>query len=185
MRTFALALVLVLGCSGDKSSQPASEAPDEAPGETSGGVPEAPAPTPEPADEPAPPPPPPTGNLGEVDLTLSGMLEGSYQARAADCGVFTIEGQEGRSVKVTSAALGAAGDWDLTIMATTAEEFDRPAVILNIRGDDRASFVWKRKLPEGESVTLHRDGTGADLELTLRDIVGSGTIKVEGTLRCP
>lgn len=177
MRTFALALVLLLGCSGDKSSQPAGETP----GETSGGVPEAPAPTPEPAGEPAPP----AANLGEVDLTLSGMLEGSYQTRAADCGAFTIEGQEGRSVKVTSAALGAAGDWDLTIMATTPEEFDRPVVILNIRGDDRASFVWKRKLPEGESVKLHRDGTGADLELTLRDIVGSGTITVEGTLRCP
>lgn len=172
MRPFALVLVVFLGC-GDDKAQPAPE-------ETSGGVAEAPAdPPPEPAAAA------PAANRGEVALALSGVIEGSFEGRAAECGAFTIEGKEGGSVKVRSAELGDDGDWDLTLIATTDSEWDRPSMMLNVRGDQRASYVWHRKLPEGESVALHRDGSGAELDLTLRDVVGTSTVKVTGTMRCP
>jgi hypothetical protein len=184
MRALALALVVFLGCSDDEAAPPAAEAAgaEPAPDETSGRVPEAtPATVPAAATKPAAP----AANRGQVDLTFAGMIEGTYQARAAQCGAFTIEGQDGRSVKVTSSDLGAEGDWDLTLMATHEPEFDRPAVILNTRGDDRASFTYRKTLLAGESIALHRDGTGADINLTLKDIAGSATITVTGTMRCP
>ena len=138
-------------------------------------TPEAATPEP-PADEPA---------RGEVELELSGDLTGTFRGAGATCSRFEIEGAPSATIKVMARDLGSERDWDLTFMVTSEEEWETPAVILNVRGATRTSYTYARKEPAGESVSVARDLTGATIDLSLKELVGKRKVKVKGTIRCP
>lgn len=189
MRKLALIpLLIVVACNDSKSAPtPAAEAeatqpapstpPSQAAVEAPGPEPAAPA-----AAEARP-------ALGEVELELSGALTGTLRGAGAACSRFEIEGTPSATIKVMSRDLGAEQDWDLTLMVTTEEEWETPAVILNVRGATRASYTYAKKEPAGESVSVARDltgaTTGATIDLTLKELVGKRTVKVKGAIRCP
>lgn len=158
-------------------AQPALAAAPEA------ATPAAAAPEP-PADEPA---------RGEVELELSGDLTGTFRGAGATCSGFEIEGTPSATIKVMARDLGSDQDWDLTLMVTSAEEWETPAVILNVRSATRTSYTYAKKEPAGESVSVTRDPSrattgaaiGATIDLSLKELVGKRKVKVKGTIRCP
>jgi hypothetical protein len=197
MRKLALfPLLMVVACNDSRpapASAPQAEAPaaQPAPGAPPSQAPSAPpsqAATEAPAEAPGPEPAAAAEvepALGEVELELGGALTGTLRGAGAACSRFEIEGTSSATIKVMSRDLGAEQDWDLTLMVTTEEEWETPAVILNVRGATRASYTYARKEPAGESVSVARDLTGATIDLTLKELVGKRTVKVKGTIRCP
>ncbi len=136
------------------------------------------------ADEPA---------RGEVELELSGDLTGTFRGAGATCSGFEIDGTPSATIKVMARDLGSDQDWDLTLMVTSAEEWETPAVILNVRSATRTSYTYAKKEPAGESVSVTRDPSGATtgaaigatIDLSLKELVGKRKVKVKGTIRCP
>lgn len=189
MRKLALIPLLVLVACNE--SQPAPAPAPEAEAPAAQPAPEAPpaqATAPQattPATAPAAVPAPAGPALGEVELELSGALTGTFRGAAAACSRFETEGAPGASVKVMSRDLGADQDWDLTFLVTSEEEWETPAVILNVRGATRASYTYPKQEPAGESVSVARDLTGAAIDLTLKELVGKAKVRVKGTIRCP
>jgi hypothetical protein len=177
MRMMTLSLCLALVACTD--SGPAAEsAPTAAPA----AQPDQAAPAPSAAPAAATPS---AAKLGEVDLTLTGAMEGTFRGAATTCSRFALEGQPGASVKVMSRDLGLAEDWDLTFLVTSEAEWETPSVILSVRGEGRASYTYPRKEPAGESVSVARDLAGADIDLTLKQLGGADKVRVKGTIRCP
>lgn len=163
-------------------AQPAQAAAPEA-ATPAAATPAAAAPAP-PAGEPA---------RGEVELELSGDLTGTFRGAGATCSGFEIEGTPSATIKVMARDLGSDQDWDLTLMVTSAEEWETPAVILNVRSATRTSYTYAKKEPAGESVSVTRDPSGATtgaaigatIDLSLKELVGKRKVKIKGTIRCP
>lgn len=195
MRKLALFPFLIVVACSDSRPAPATAPEAEAPAaQPAPGAPSSQAPSARPSQAPAQAPgPEPAASaaaevkpaLGEVELELSGALTGTLRGAGAACSRFEIEGTSSATIKVMSRDLGAEQDWDLTLMVTTEEEWETPAVILNVRGATRASYTYAKKEPAGESVSVARDLTGATIDLTLKELVGKRTVKVKGTIRCP
>jgi hypothetical protein len=202
MRTFALFSVLLslmtLACNESRpastaeapAAQPAPETPPSqaaaAPAQPAqAAAPEPAAPEPAAPEPAAPEPTAPEPARGEVELELSGALTGTFRGAGATCSRFEIEGTPSATIKVMSRDLGSDQDWDLTFMVTSEEEWETPAVILNVRGATRTSYTYARKEPAGESVSVARDLTGATIDLTLKELVGKRKVKLKGTIRCP
>jgi hypothetical protein len=197
MRTLALSPFLVpllsmAACNDAKpdpippASAPEAPAAQPAPGTPPPQAAAAPA---QPAEVPALSPEGDEVVHGDVELELSGALTGTFRGAAATCSRFEADGAQSASIKVMSRQLEVAEDWDLTFMVTSEEEWETPAVILNVRGATRASYTYPGKAPAGESVSVTRDSagapTGATIDLTLKEMVGKRAIKIKGFVRCP
>jgi hypothetical protein len=192
MRTLALSPLLVpllaLAACNDAKPAPApgAEAPPAQPAPV---LPSQAAAAPaQPAAAPAPEAAAPGAGehaRGEVEVELTGDLAGTFRGAGATCSQFEIEGAPSATIKVMSRDLGSDQDWDLTFMVTSEEEWETPAVILNVRGATRASYTYAKQEPAGESVSVARDLTGATIDLTLKELVGKRKVKVKGTIRCP
>lgn len=160
MKPLLVVLALAAACSPDapvvKAVEPARDAPKPAPAR------DAPRPTPA---------------AGEVDLAFTGALTRDVHGPVATCG-YTDRGDgkiEGGTWKL------ATDDFELAILATSDAELAAPSVILNVREPERVSYA----LRGSDGIKLAADRTVADLDLTLKNIVGSDTVQVKGTITCP
>ncbi len=163
-----IAALAVAGC-GKKESAPSAEEDQRKETEAAAIAAENAAPVP--AKEAAGPP----KNQGTVDLTLSGAVERKLEGAIGTCGATRRDGKlQGGSYGVRS------DDVELQVIALTDDELASPAVVLNLKGAERKSFGRR---PGQGTVTVDVE-RGVTLDVELKEIVGTGMVRVVGTVTC-
>lgn len=171
VRTTPIRLIVALTFAACDAKDPAPEPAKAAP---------APAPTTA-VDPPAPVAHKvaPASSPNEVDLTF----EGGFAATLKGNGGLCAKGL-GANFEVRSDELGVTPSFKLNILVTAEDEWQNPAITLNV-SDPRGSWARDRRTaPAGESLDLARDHTHAILDTTLRAIPGGEPVKVRGSIRC-
>lgn len=173
----ALSLFVVVSVLSGCGKKDEKKVEDKAP---PAGTPTAEQPRDVPADEAAKPAEPPTPaptpkGQATVDITLTGAIEKTLSGPIGSCQIPIIGGKRGGATYRVR-----EGDLELAILATTDEEIKEPAIVLNVSGADRASFVLSRQKP-----TVKLDpGKSAEVEADLNRIGKKETVHVKGTFTC-
>lgn len=174
MRTLVITLLAAVASAACDSKEAAPATPVQAPQPAQApaegaGEKTAPAPKARPAESP-----------NEVDLTLSGGVTATLKGKGGSCSKGL-----GANFEVRSDELGVTPSFALNILVTSEDEWDNPAITLNV-SEPRGSWARDRRTPPaGESLELARDHTGATVDTTLRPIAGGEPVKVKGSIRCP
>ncbi|WP_437968920.1 hypothetical protein WMF04_06370 [Sorangium sp. So ce260] len=142
-----------------------------------------PAPASSPAAAPVAPAPAkarPASSPNEVDLTFAGGLTATLRGKGGLC----AKGL-GANFEVRSDELGVTPSFQLNILVTAENEWENPAITLNVSEPRRSWARDRRTPPAGESITLARDHTQAIVDTTLRAIPSGEPVRVKGSIRCP
>lgn len=134
--------------------------------------------------QPPMPKPAPAASPNDVDLTFEGAFAAKLTGKAGMCSVRKSGPLPGATWQVRSEELGATPDFDLTIISEE-KSFDDPSIIVNVKGDARASYGRHRGGKDAKLVVA-RDGTSAELDVILKKVAAAGEdLHVTGTIRCP
>jgi len=121
----------------------------------------------------------PASSPNEVDLTFEGGLTATLRGKGGRC----AKGL-GANFEVRSDELGVTPSFKLNILVTAEDEWENPAITLNVT-EPRGSWARDRSTaPAGESIELARDHTQALVDTTLRAIPGGEPIRVKGSIHC-
>jgi hypothetical protein len=118
----------------------------------------------------------------QVDLTFEGAFSARLSGAAGRCSLRQSGPIRGATWQVGSAELNVSPDFRLTIIAEPGG-FDDPSITVNVTGAERASYGRRRGRPE-PGITLAEDATSATIDVSLRVLGGTQTLRVTGTIRC-
>lgn len=119
----------------------------------------------------------PTPSKHDVDLTFTGELDVTLKGKAGTCD--GVEG--GASFQVRSEELGVEPPFELAVVILGEEDWAKPATVLNVKSGDKPSYVWKKT--KG-TVVAQRDRSRVDFDVTLDNLLGTGTVTVQGSIVC-
>lgn len=119
-----------------------------------------------------------------VDLTFTGAISATLSGQAGRCSLRRSGPIPGATWQVRSEELGVEPNFSLTIIAEPGE-FSDPSIVVNIMGENRASFARRRGGAGDERIALAEDAASADVDVEL-GLVGapSESVRVTGTIRC-
>jgi hypothetical protein len=106
---------------------------------------------------------------GDVTATLKGA--------AGTCG--GVSG--GASFTVRSEELGVTPSFELAVVILGEKDWATPPTVLNVKEPAKASYAWNKTTG---TVVAQRDRSRVDIDAELKNVGGSGTVKVVGSIVC-